>query len=95
MFSSTKAGHLAHILVTALIGQVASNELVPPDPDKIENYGRLIIQTLVAIVTIWATVRKALQKPENVVKVPVVDVVAAPSSSGVEPTGSTGADVVE
>ena len=94
MFSSTKAGHLAHILVTALIGQVASNELVPPDPDKIENYGRLIIQALVAIVTIWATVRKALQKPENVVKAPVV-ASSAPTASVVEPTGSTGTDVTE
>ena len=40
-------------------------ELVPPDPDKIEQYGHLVIQALVAIVTIWATVRKALQKPET------------------------------
>ena len=71
MFSSTKAGHLAHIGVTALLGQVASHELVPPDPTVVENYGRLIIQALVALVTIWATVRKALQKPEEVVKVPV------------------------
>jgi len=70
MFSSTKAGHLAHIGVTALLGQVASHELVPPDPTAVENYGRLIIQALVALVTIWATVRKALQKPEEVVKVP-------------------------
>ena len=71
MFSSTKAGHLAHIGVAALLGQVASHELVPPDPTVVENYGRLIIQALVALVTIWATVRKALQKPEEVVKVPV------------------------
>ena len=71
MFSSTKAGHLAHIGVAALLGQVASHELVPPDPTAVENYGRLIIQALVALVTIWATVRKALQKPEEVVKVPV------------------------
>ena len=70
MFSSTKAGHLAHIGVTALLGQVASHELVPPDPTAVENYGRLIIQALVALVTIWATVRKALQKPEEVVSVP-------------------------
>lgn len=70
MFSSTKTGHLAHIVATAFLGQVASQELVPPDPSKIENYGHLIIQGLVAIVTIWATVRKALQKPESVVKVP-------------------------
>ena len=71
MFSSTKAGHLAHIGMAALLGQVASHELVPPDPTVVENYGRLIIQALVALVTIWATVRKALQKPEEVVKVPV------------------------
>ena len=70
MFSSTKAGHLAHIGVTALLGQVASHELVPPDPTVVENYGRLIIQALVALVTIWATVRKALQKPEEVVSGP-------------------------
>ncbi|SHJ41033.1 hypothetical protein SAMN02745146_3072 [Hymenobacter daecheongensis DSM 21074] len=70
MFSSTKAGHLAHILATSLLGQVAGNELVPPDPDKIEQYGHLVIQALVAIVTIWATVRKALQKSEVVVKIP-------------------------
>ena len=70
MFSSTKAGHLAHILATSLLGQVAGNELVPPDPDKIEQYGHLVIQALVAIVTIWATVRKALQKSEVVVQIP-------------------------
>ena len=85
MFSSTKAGHLAHILVTYLVGQVAGNELTPPDPGKIENYGHLIIQALVAIVTIWATVQKALQKPENVVKTPTVAADANPAV----PTDST------
>ncbi|GAA4382102.1 hypothetical protein [Hymenobacter koreensis] len=69
MFSSTKAGHMAHIMLTSVVGQVAGNELVPPDPSTIEQYGNLIIQALVAIVTIWATVRKALQRPEAVVKV--------------------------
>ena len=59
---------------------------MPPDPDKIENYGHLIIQALVAIVTIWATVRKALQKPENVVRAPVVGVVApAAPAAAAEP----------
>ena len=75
LFSSTKAGHLGHILGTAVFGQVVSQGLVPPDPTTIENYGHLIIQALVAIVTIWATVRKALQKPEAVVKVPAAAVV--------------------
>lgn len=72
MFSSTKTGHMAHILATALLGQVAGNELVPPDPGTVEQYGHLIIQALVAIVTIWATVRKAMQRPEAVVKYPAV-----------------------
>ncbi|WP_375416780.1 hypothetical protein [uncultured Hymenobacter sp.] len=83
MFSSTKAGHFAHIFATAFLGQVAGNELVPPDPDKIEQYGHLVIQALVAIVTIWATVRKALQKPETVVKAPVSAVVVAPAGTPV------------
>lgn len=78
MFGSTKVGHMAQILSTALLGQVAGNELAPPDPDKIESYGHLIIQVLVGIVTIWATVRKALQKPETVVKVPAATVVLPP-----------------
>ena len=95
MFSSTKAGHLAHIFATALIGQVASNELTPPDPDKIENYGHLLIQALVAIVTIWATVRKALQKPETVVKAPVVGVVAAPAVPAADTTATSAADATE
>ena len=77
MFSSTKAGHLAHIGMTALLGQVATHELIPPDPTVIEHYGHLIIQALVAIVTIWATVRKALQRPEEVVQVPVAELPGA------------------
>ena len=81
LFSSTKAGHLGHILGTAVFGQVVSQGLVPPDPTTIENYGHLIIQALVAIVTIWATVRKALQKPEAVVKVPAAAVVKVPAAA--------------
>ena len=69
MFSSTKAGHITHIVTTALLGQVVSSGLTPPDPSQIENYGHLIIQALVALVTIWATVRKALQRPQEVVPV--------------------------
>ena len=88
MFSSTKTGHLAHILATALLGQMASHELAPPDPGQIETYGHLIIQVLVAIVTIWATVRKALQKPENVVK---ASVVAVPADT----TATSAADAIE
>ena len=67
MFSNSNTGHIAHIIATALVRQAASQGLVPPDPDKIENYGHLIIQALVALITIWETVRRALQRPEDVV----------------------------
>ncbi|WP_191906501.1 hypothetical protein [Hymenobacter baengnokdamensis] len=90
MFSSTKTGHFAHIMLTALLGQVASVQLTPPNPDAIENYGHLIIQGLVALVTIWATVRKALQKPESVVK---VSAEALPMSTlPTQPTAERGSD---
>lgn len=92
LFSSTKAGHIGQIISTALFGQVLSSSLTPPDPGQIELYGHLIIQVLVALVTIWATIRKALQKPEAVVKVPadVVPVISAavvPSGSAVPAAG--------
>lgn len=82
MFSSTKAGHLAHIGMAALLGQVASHELLPLYPTAIEQYGQLIIQALVAVVTIWATVRKARQKPEEVVKVPAEVLPVLPAGKG-------------
>ena len=66
IFSSTKAGHLTQIVSTAVLGQLVSSGLTPPDPTTIENYGHLIIQALVAVVTIWATVRKAFQRPQVV-----------------------------
>jgi hypothetical protein len=94
LFSHSKTGHFAEILSTGLFGQVVSNSLTPPDPSQIELYGHLVIQVLVAVVTIWATIRKALQKPESVVKVPadVVPIISAavvPSGSAV-PAASDG-----
>jgi len=83
MFSSSKAGHMLHIISTSFLGQVVGNELTPPDPSTIENYGHLIIQALVALVTIWATVRKALQRPETVVKVPT-DALPLPTAEAVK-----------
>ena len=71
IFADTKAGHLLHILGTALAGQVLTQGLAPVTPHTVEVYGHLIIQVVVALVTIWATVRKALQRPEAVVKLPV------------------------
>ncbi|WP_199243512.1 hypothetical protein [Hymenobacter sedentarius] len=76
-------------MVTALVGQLASAGLVPPDPDKIENYGHLIIQALVALVTIWATVRKALQRPEAMVKLPAEGVVAVAEAAVASEPGAS------
>ena len=95
LFSSTKAGHIGQILSTAFFGQVVTNSLTPPDPGQIEVYGHLVIQVLVAVVTIWATVRKALQKPETVVKVPAAAVavaVPAPATAPDSPASTTLAD---
>jgi hypothetical protein len=83
MFSSSKAGHIGQILSTAMFGQVLTQSLTPPQPSTVETYGHLVIQVLVAVVTIWATVRKALQKPETVVKVPAEVV------PGIGPVAST------
>ena len=87
-FAQTKAGHLLHILGTALAGQVVTQELAPPNPRVVEMYGHLLIQVLVAVVTIWATVRKALQKPEEVVKLPVAVVPVAVPDSAVADTAN-------
>jgi len=85
MFSSTKTSHLVQIVTTALFGQIVTSELVPPDPSVIEHYGHLLIQALVALVTIWATVRKALQEPEAVEKLPVDGVPGVPANVPVTP----------
>lgn len=70
-FNSSKAGHYAQILTSGLLGDMVVNQLTPPDPAVIQQWGSMLIQFLVAGVTIWATIRKALQKPESVLKVPV------------------------
>ncbi len=82
LFSTNKVGHFAQILSTGLLGQVVSQNLTPPDPSQVELYGHLVIQILVAVVTIWATIRKTLQTPESVLRVPVASVtaVAAPAT---------------
>ena len=83
-FADTKTGHLLHILGTALAGQVLTQELAPANPHTIEMYGHLVIQVIVAAVTIWATIRKAMQQPEAVVKLPVV----VPPTPAVPPAGA-------
>ncbi|NKI89503.1 hypothetical protein HBN54_002101 [Hymenobacter sp. 1B] len=96
-FADTKTGHLLHILGTALAGQVLTQELAPANPHIIEMYGHLVIQVIVAAVTIWATIRKAMQRPEAVVKLPasglgsgVGDSMGAAASSPAEPSAEAG-----
>jgi|SRR5689334_17618089 hypothetical protein len=88
LFADTKTGHLLHIMGTALAGQVLTQELAPVSPHAIEMYCHLVIQVLVAVVTIWATIRKALQKPEAVVKLPAAGLPGAggESAGGSSPT---------
>ena len=80
-FADTKTGHLLHILGTALAGQVLTQELAPANPHVIEMYGHLVIQVIVAAVTIWATIRKAMQRPEAVVKLPAAGLPSAVGES--------------
>ena len=89
MFASTKAGHLAHILTTSLMGSLLTSELEAPTPSEIEAYGHLIIQTLVGLVTIWTMIRKSLQQPEKVMQMPAAatTVVVAPGPA-VEVSGA-------
>ena len=87
LFSSSKTGHFAHILSSGLLGDFLVNQLTPPTPDQIQAWGSMIIQFLVAVVTIWATIRKALQKPQTVVRVPATSV-AATSATAPTPDAS-------
>jgi hypothetical protein len=67
MLFSSKMGHFAQILSSGLLGDFVVNQLTPPTPDEVQAWGSMIIQLLVALVTIWATIRKALQKPGQAV----------------------------
>jgi hypothetical protein len=92
LFSSSKAGHYAQLITTGLLGDVVVNQLTPPDPAVIQQWGSMIIQFLVAAVTIWATIRKALQKPEAVLKVPAAAVAAVAAPATISVTSSPAPD---
>ncbi|WP_210521322.1 hypothetical protein [Hymenobacter terricola] len=86
LFSTNKMGHLGQILSSGFVGEVVVNNLTPPTPNQIQAWGAVVIQVLVGIVTIWATIRKALQKPEIVTRVgadavAAVAAVAAPAAA--------------
>lgn len=93
LFSSSKIGHFGQILSGGFLGEVVVNNLTPPTPSQVQAWGAVVIQVLVGIVTIWATIRKALQKPEEVLKVPAAAVAAPAAVVSVQPfTAPTDAD---
>jgi hypothetical protein len=89
MLFSSKTGHFAQILSSGLLGDFVVNQLTPPTPDQIQAWGSMIIQFLVAVVTIWATIRKALQKPEAVVRMPAAPMAVGAAAPAGASTNST------
>ena len=79
LFSSSKLGHIGQILSTGAVWEIGTSAFTPPTANEIETFVHVVIQVVVGIVTVVATVRKMLQKPETVVKLPAVGVVAVPA----------------
>ncbi|HEX8429186.1 hypothetical protein [Hymenobacter sp.] len=81
LFSSSKLGHIGQILSTGAVWEISTSAFTPPTANEIETFVHVVIQVVVGVVTIYATVRKMFQKPETVVKLPAVGAVVAPSAS--------------
>lgn len=79
LFSSSKLGHIGQILSTGAVWEIGTSAFTPPTANEIETFVHVVIQVVVGIVTVVATVRKMLQKPESVVKMPAVGAVAVPA----------------
>ena len=79
LFSSSKLGHIGQILSTGAVWEIGTSAFTPPTANEIETFVHVVIQVVVGIVTVVATVRKMLQKPESVVKMPAVGAVATPA----------------
>ena len=81
LFSSSKLGHISQILSTGAVWEIGTSAFTPPTANEIETFVHVVIQVVVGVVTIYATVRKMFQRPEAVVKLPAVGVVAVPPAS--------------
>ena len=75
LFSTSKVGHIAQIISTGAVWEIGTQAFTPPTAGEIETFVHVVIQVVVGVVTIVATVRKMFQKPEAVVKLPAVAVV--------------------
>ena len=78
LFSSSKLGHIGQILTTGMVWEIGTSAFTPPTASEIETFVHVVIQVVVGIVTVAATVRKMFQKPETVVMVPAVGSVVVP-----------------
>lgn len=99
LFSSSKLGHIGQILSTGAVWEIGTSAFTPPTANEIETFVHVVIQVVVGVVTIYATVRKMFQRPEAVVKLPAVGVVAAPPAppvvAAVPPAAADAAHVVD
>lgn len=94
MFSSSKLGHIGQILSTGAVWEIGTSAFTPPTASEIETFVHVVIQVVVGVVTVVATVRKMFQKPETVVKLPAVGAVAVPmAATTTEPEAATAADL--
>ncbi len=86
LFSSSKLGHIGQMLTVFGAWEVGSSAFTPPTANEIETFVHIVVQVVVGLVTIYATVRKMFQKPETVVKLPAVGAVVAPPAAPAPPT---------
>ena len=83
LFSSSKLGHIGQIISTGAVWEIGTSAFTPPTANEIETFVHVVIQVVVGVVTIYATVRKMFQKPETVVRLPAVGAVAVPPTAPV------------
>jgi hypothetical protein len=76
-FSSSKLGQSVQILASGALGQIGINTFTPPTAGEIESFVHIVVQVIVGVVTIYATVRKMFQQPQAVVQLPAAVVVTA------------------
>ena len=96
-FSSSKLGQSVQILASGALGQIGINTFTPPTAGEIESFVHIVVQVIVGVVTIYATVRKMFQQPQAVVQLPAAVVVTAapPAVPVTEQPAATPSDPVD
>ena len=91
-FSSSKLGQSVQILASGVLGQIGINTFTPPTAGEIETFVHIVVQVVVGVVTIYATVRKMFQQPQAVVQLPAAVVTAVPAVPVTEQPAATPSD---